>query len=205
MNQKHTYVSTVLGALLMFGVAAPGQEEAKAEPLELTRLREQFQTRVDQEMIPWREKYKKELQKLEDRLIQERRLSEALAVKTERDYNSSLSSNQSVTSPSPKAPDSIADAKKSLAGSVWLIYAADDKKREKLLDVYHFSDINSGLAVSTKQAFVWSVKAVNQVALQFPSSEIKITIDYSKSIAQGTYSGKDYIYILVGRSEASGK
>lgn len=204
MNRNRTYVSTVLAALLVFGEFSQAQEEA-SEPLELTRLREQFQARVDQEMIPWRDKYKKELQKLEDRLIQERRLSEALAVKTERDYNSGLSGNRSVGAPSMKAPDSVADAKKALAGTVWLIYMADDKKREKLLDVYHFADVDSGLAVSTKQAFEWSVKSVNQVSIQFPASEIKLTIDFSKSLAQGTYSGKDYIYVLVGSSEAVGK
>ena len=197
-------VSTALGSFLVLGSFAQAQEEA-AEPLELTRLREQYQTKVDQEMIPWREKYRKELQKLEDRLIQERRLQEALAVKSERESNAGLSSNHSESAPSLKAPDSTTDARKALTGTVWMVYAADDKKREKLLDVYHFADADSGMAVSTKQAFAWSVKSVNQVTLQFPSSEIKLTLDFSKSLAQGTYSGKDYIYLLVGRSEAGGR
>lgn len=204
MNRNRTYVSTVLATLLAVGQFSRAQEEA-TEPLELTRLREQFLARVDQEMIPWRDKYKKELQKLEDRLIQERRLSEALAVKTERDYNSGLSGNRSAAAPAMRAPDSVADAKKALAGTVWLIYTADDKKREKLLDVYHFADTDSGVAVSTKQAFAWSVKSANQVTLQFSASEIKLTVDFPKSVAQATLGGKDYIYVLVGSSDTGGK
>jgi hypothetical protein len=204
MNRKFTNVSTLLAALFALGEFSQAQEEA-TEPLELTRLREQFQARVDQEMIPWRDKYKKELQKLEDRLIQERRLSEALAVKKERDYNSGLSGNRSVAGPAMKAPDSVADAKKALAGTVWLIYAADDKKREKLLDVYHFADADSGLAVSTKQSFEWSLKSASQVSLQFPAAEVKLTIDFPKSLAQATCNGKDFICIHVGSSEAVGR
>lgn len=188
----------------MLGEFAQAQEET-GEPLELTRLREQFQTRVDQELIPWRDKYKKELQKLEDRMVQERRLKEALLVKSERESNSALSSDRSEAVAVPKAPDSVADARKALTGTVWLVYTADDKKRENLLDVYHVATSDSGNAVSTKQAFTWLVKSPNQISLQFPTSELKLTIDFQKSIAQGTYSGKAYTYVLVGKSEANVK
>lgn len=42
-------------------------------------------------MIPWREKYRMELQKLKDSLIQERKLVEKLPVKKERDPSAPIS------------------------------------------------------------------------------------------------------------------
>lgn len=200
MNRNHTYVSTVLGALLTFGGFSRAQEET-AEPLELTRLREQFQTRIDQEMIPWRDKYKKELQKLEDRLVQERRLKEALAVKTERDYNGGLSTQAPVQTAAPglATPDSTAEAKKTLTGTVWLVYAAEDKKRETLLDVYHFVDSNNVFLMSSKRSFTWSTKATTEVAIQFLAGDIKMTVDYAKSSGVSSYQGKDYTLVLAGR------
>ncbi|OYV07193.1 MAG: hypothetical protein CFE26_02310 [Verrucomicrobiales bacterium VVV1] len=202
MNRNHTYVSTFLGAVLMLGGFARAQEET-AEPLELTRLREQFQTRVDQEMIPWRDKYKKELQKLEDRLVQERRLKEALAVKTERDYGAGLSSKPpgQASAPSLPTPDSTAEARKSLTGTVWLVYAVEDKKREALLDVYHFVDSNNVFVMSAKRPFPWSAKSTSEVAIQFLAGDIKMTVDYPKASAICSYAGKEGVVILAGRPD----
>lgn len=197
MNRNCTYVSTVLGAFLMLGVFARAQEET-AEPLELTRLREQFQTRVDQEMIPWRDKYKKELQKLEDRLIQERRLKEALAVKTERDYGGGLS-GKPLDNSSQKAPESLAEARKFLTGTVWLVYAAEDKKRETLLDVYHFVDSSNVFVFSSKRNFSWSAKTVTESAIQFLAGDIKMTADYAKASGISTYADRGYTLVLAGR------
>ncbi len=201
MNRNRTYVSTVLGALLMLGELSHAQEET-AEPLELTRLREQFQTRIDQEMIPWRDKYKKELQKLEDRLVQERRLKEALTVKSEREANGGLSSKppaQAGASSGLPVPDSTAEARKTLTGTVWLVYAAEDKKRETLLDVYHFVDSNNAFVLSSKGPFAWSAKAPSEVAIKLAAGEIKITVDYAKATSVSSYLGKDYLLVLAGR------
>lgn len=184
----------------MLGGFSRAQEET-AEPLELTRLREQFQARVDQELIPWKDKYKKELQKLEDRLIQERRLKEALAVKTERDYNGGLSTQAPVQTAAPglATPDSTAEAKKTLTGTVWLVYAAEDKKRETLIDVYHFVDSSSVFVFSSKRNFSWSAKAVADFAIQFLAGDIKMTVDYAKASGAANYAGKDYTLVLAGR------
>jgi hypothetical protein len=205
MNRNCTYVSTVLGTLLTFGGLAPGQEE-NPEPLELTRLREQFQARIDQEMIPWRDKYKKELQKLEDRLIAERRLKEAVAVKAERDYGTGLSSKPTdgVTAAGQKAPETPADAKKALAGTVWLVYAAEDKKHETLMDVYHFIDSNSVSVFTAKKAFAWSLKSLAEPVIQFPIGDIRINVNFSKSTASATCAGKEYNLILAGRPDIKG-
>ncbi len=200
MNRNRTYVSTVLGAFLMLGDFSHAQEET-AEPLELTRLREQFQTRIDQEMIPWRDKYKKELQKLEDRLVQERRLKEALTVKSEREANGGLSSKPPAQAATPvlPAPDSTAEARKTLTGTVWLVYASEDKKREILVDVYHFLESSNVFVMSSKRLFPWSAKATTEVAIQFHAGDIKMTVDYAKASGVASYGGKDYTLVLAGR------
>ena len=72
-------------AIVTSMVAYSHAQEESSEPIELTRLREQFSNRIEQEMKPWRDRYAQELQKLEDRLIKERKLSEALAVKKEKE------------------------------------------------------------------------------------------------------------------------
>lgn len=200
MNRNSTYVSTVFGALLILGGLSHAQEEA-AEPLELTRLREQFQTRVDQELIPWRDKYKKELQKLEDRMVQERRLKEALVVKSEREANGGLSSKPptAAAAPSLATPESAAEARKALTGSVWLVYAAEDKKRETLLDVYHFLDSNNVFVLSSKGPFAWSAKSPTEVAIKLAAGDIKMTVDYAKATSASNYLGKDYVLVLAGK------
>lgn len=184
----------------MLGACAQAEEET-VEPLELTRLREQFQTRVDQEMIPWRDKYKKELQKLEDRLVQERRLQEALAVKTERDYSGGLSSNGpgQTVAPSLPTPDTVAEAKKILTGTVWLVYAAEDKKHETLLDTYHFTDSNKVFVLTSKRPFDWALKSAAEVNIQFLAGDIKMDFNYTKATASSSYAGKEYALVLAGR------
>lgn len=193
MNRNCTYVSTVLGTLLTFGGLAPGQEE-NPEPLELTRLREQFQARIDQEMIPWREKYKKELQKLEDRLVQERRLKEALAVKTERDYNGGLSSKPPEAA--LKVPESTAELKKFLKDKVWLVYAAEDKGRETIVDVYRFVEDDKVYCVSGKKKFQFSVSSAKSISIAEPNGKINLEMDLGKGQANADHLGKKYQFVL---------
>jgi len=197
MNRKHTYVSTVLWALLMLGAFAQAQEETTAEPLELTRLREQFQTRVDQEMIPWRDKYKKELQKLEDRLVQERRLSEALAVKKERESNQALNTDnrgdQPVASVSVK---STAELKKFLKGKAWLVYASEDKSREKIIDVYRFINEDEVYCLTAGRNFKFVIASVNSISIAATAGEIALELDAVKGRASADQGGKKYQFLL---------
>jgi len=206
MNQSHPYASIALGTLLMLGAFAQAQEETTAEPLELTRLREQFQTRVDQEMIPWREKYKKELQKLEDRFIQERRLKEALVVKAEREANGGLSSRPadgggSTIADLPKTP---ADLQKYLKDTVWMVYSADDKKHENLIAVYHFYDSDDVIIISTKtEKMKWACKSSKDILIPYPSGDISFGFDVANSTATAEHMGKKFTATFVGRPNKS--
>jgi hypothetical protein len=175
-------------------------------PIELIRLRQQFQSKVDQEMAPWREKYAKELQKLEDRLIQERKLKEALAVKAERENEEAISTKPATGAAgiAQKVPESPADAKKVLAGTVWLVYAVEDKKHETLMDVYHFVDSNSVSVFTAKKAFSWALKSPTELVIQFPIGDIRINVNFSKSTASAACAGKEYNLILAGRPDLKG-
>jgi len=193
MNRNHTYVSTVLGALLLLGSFAQAQKE-NTEPLELTRLREQFQARVNQELIPWRDKYKKELQKLEDRFIQERRLTEALAVKTERDYGGGLSSKPPEAA--LKVPESTAELKKFLKDKVWLVYSAEDKGRETIVDVYRFVEDDKVYCLSGKKKFQFSVSSTKSISIAEPNGNINLEMDLGKGQANADHLGKKYQFVL---------
>jgi hypothetical protein len=171
-------------------------------PIELIRLRQQFQSKVDQEMAPWQEKYSKELQKLEDRLINERRLSDALAVKKERESNTGLSSEPaevaSTTISGP--PKTAAELEKYLLDTVWMVYAAEDKKSENLIAVYHFYDSVSVVNFSAKpEKLKWSCKSNKDVLISYPTGDITFSVEAMKSIANVDHLGRKYIAILAGR------
>ena len=66
MEKIYTSVFTVCGSILLMMVGALRAQdvpEAPDAPIEMIRLRQQFQTKVELEVAPWREKYGKELQK----------------------------------------------------------------------------------------------------------------------------------------------
>ena len=172
-------------------------------PIELIRLRQQFQSKVDQEMAPWQEKYSKELQKLEDRLINERRLSDALAVKKEREANTGLSSEPAEQN-SPAmgdSPKTAAQLQKYLLDTVWLVYSIDDKKSENLIAVYHFQDSDNVALMSAKaEKLKWSCKSNKDVSIPYPSGDITFNFDAMKSTASSEHVGKKYTAILVGRA-----
>ncbi|WP_193210810.1 hypothetical protein [Luteolibacter marinus] len=64
-----------------------------AEPLELTRLRQQYEHRVEQQIEPLERTYVAELAKLEKRLAKGGRLEDALAVKKERENRAAAGSS----------------------------------------------------------------------------------------------------------------
>jgi len=171
-------------------------------PIELIRLRQQFQSKVDQEMAPWREKYAKELQKLEDRLIQERKLKEALAVKAERENEEAISTKPTAGGAALSVPGSVTEARKTLLGTVWLVYAVEDKKRETLLDVYQFVDAENVMVFSARKNFLWSLKSANELAIQFLGGDINLRLDFSKSNGTGSYMTKNCVVILATKPES---
>ena len=174
------------------------QNEA-AEPIELTRLREQFSNRIEQEMKPWRDRYAQELQKLEDRLIKERKLTEALAVKKEKENY--LTADLSKKAEKADVPTTAEKAKEAMIGTVWLVYAAEDKKRENLLDTYHFVDGKNVYVLSSKRLFPWSAKSAEQVAIEFLAGNIVMEVYFDESNSTSSYQEKNYKLFLAGKSK----
>ena len=175
-------------------------------PIELIRLRQQFQSKVDQEMAPWQEKYSKELQKLEDRLINERRLSDALAVKKEREANTGLSSEPAEQN-SPAmgdSPKTAAQLQKYLLDTVWLVYSIDDKKSENLIAVYHFQDSDNVALMSAKaEKLKCSCKSNKDILIDYPSGDIAFSFEPIKSTASVDHMGRKFTAILAGRPNKS--
>lgn len=106
---KHYVTTTCRIAIASALVGISHAQEETAEPIELTRLREQFSNRIEQEMKPWRDRYAQELQKLEDRLIKDRKLTEALAVKKEKENY--LTADLSKKADKPDVPATAEKAK----------------------------------------------------------------------------------------------
>jgi hypothetical protein len=175
------------------------------DPADLIKLRQQFQGRVDQELIPWRDKYMKKLQKLEDRFVQERKLAEALAVRNERAVVEPLSSNHKPEADKPASLKSGAELRRFLKGTVWLVYASDDKKRENLLDVYQFVDSDQCYVLSAKVKSPWVAKSGTEVFINFGSGEIELLCDIPNSTAVIKHKGQTSICVLAGRPESVGK
>ena len=203
MQFRRGFFSAVALLLITGGPSrAEDTPEAGEVPIELIRLRQQFQTKVDQEVAPWREKYGKELQKLEDRLIQERRLNDAVAVKKEKESNTGLSSDpvDKKSSPMGDSPKTAAQLQKYLLDTVWLVYSIDDKKSENLIAVYHFHDSDNVAVMSVKsEKLKWSCKSNKDVLIPFPSGDISFSFDLVKSVASVEHMGKKFTAILVGR------
>jgi hypothetical protein len=191
-------------SLVLTGSSVRG-EEPTAEPLELTRLREQFQHRVDQEMAPWREKYRKELQKLEDRMIAERKLVEALAVKKEREASAPLSTEPAAATGPSKVPGSVSEAREMMAGTVWLVYLKEDRKRETPVDVYQFLDEGAVFVFSQKRTFKWSLQSANEMAIEFLAGKIEAKLDFEKLSAASSYLSTEYVMVHAGRPATSSK
>lgn len=201
MNYNYTYSLIVVGTVIFAGGGGFAEETADA-PIELIRLRQQFQTKVDQEVAPWREKYGKELQKLEDRLIQERRLNDAVAVKKEKESNTGLSSDpvDKKSSPMGDSPKTSAQLQKYLLDTVWLVYSIDDKKSENLIAVYHFHDSDNVAVMSVKsEKLKWDCKSNKDVLIPYPSGDISFSFDLVKSVASVEHMGKKFVAILAGR------
>ncbi len=204
MNHQTTKkIASFLLSLCLLGSA--WAQDSGPEPAELIKLRQQFQGRVDQELIPWRDKYMKELQKLEDRFVQERKLAEALAVRSERAVVEPLSSNHKPEAAKPASLKSGPELKRFLKGTVWLVYASDDRKRENLLDVYQFVDSDQCYVLSAKVKSPWVAKSGTEVFINFGSGEIELLCDIPNSTAVIKHKGQTSICVLAGRPESVGK
>lgn len=196
MNKHVTTLCRIAIAATM--VAYSKAQEESAEPIELTRLREQFSNRIDQEMKPWRDRYAQELQKLEDRLIKERKLTEALAIKKEKENY--MSADLSKKPDKPAIPATAEKTKEAMIGTVWLIYAVEDKKRENLLDTYHFVDGKNVMVLSSKKTFTWGAQSKEQIIVDYLTSKIIFDVYFDKNNADLEHDNKKYFALLVGNT-----
>jgi hypothetical protein len=185
----------MIAALLLLPCNA--QDEA-AEPIELTRLREQFSNRIEQEMKPWRDRYAQELQKLEDRLIKERKLTEALAVKKEKENY--LTADLAKQPEKPTIPATAEKAREAMIGTVWLVYDATDKKRENLLDTYHFVDGKNVFVLTSKRVFPWNATSKEKIVIEFLAGNIAMDVYFDDQSADSNYQVRPYKLILVGKT-----
>lgn len=185
----------LISSVILFHNHAIAQEGAD-EPIELTRLREQFSNRIDQEMKPWRDRYAQELQKLEDRLIKERKLEEALAVKNEKENY--LGVDLSKKPEKAMVPATLEKAREAMIGSVWLVYASEDKKRENLLDVYYFKSSNQVYLTSSRQLFPWTMISKNELSVKVAQGDVEITVDFSESKADSTHLNREGVMFKAG-------
>ncbi len=163
------------------------------------RLREQFSNRIQQEMKPWRDRYAQELQKLEDRLIKERKLVEALAVKKEKENY--MTADLSKKPDKPAIPATAEKAVEAMIGSVWLVYAAEDKKRENLIDTYHFVDAKNVFVLSSKRTFSWSAKSADEILIQFLAGNIILDVYFKDAAADSIYQEKSFKMVLIGNTK----
>jgi hypothetical protein len=185
-------------AIVTSMVAFSHAQEESSEPIELTRLREQFSNRIEQEMKPWRDRYAQELQKLEDRLIKERKLTEALAVKKEKDNY--LTADLTKKPEKPTIPATAEKAREAMIGTVWLVYDAADKKRENLLDTYHFVDGKNVFVLTSKRVFPWNATSKEKSVIEFLAGNIAMDVYFDDQSADSNYQGRLYKLFLVGKT-----
>jgi hypothetical protein len=175
-------------------------EPDSEDPVELVLLKEQFKKKIDIEMKPWRDKYAQELQKLEDRLVKDRKLAEALVVKNEKEnYLTAelhVKQKEQVVIKNPTSEQALKDV---LINSVWLVYSSDDKKSERLLDVYYFMDSKHIFLLNTKTQSIWKANSSSQAVIQMAKGEISLDISMSKATASAEYADQTYNLFYAGK------
>lgn len=158
------------------------------EPVELLRLREQFQSRVEREIEPLRAVYRGELEKLEKRLIKENRLVDALTVKNERESLNKEFAENGVPADA-KRPKTSGELEKALADTTWS-YIADMPNTG--LDVRYVILLAGGKVIFGWNNAVgqWKATAANRVELAYPlgngTMKMKTSPDLTKW--EGTWS-----------------
>ena len=106
-------------------------------PVEFLRLQEQYQAKVKATTTPLREVYKQEIKKMQDRMVRENRLAEALAMKNFLDTldGPQIEEEKPVEKVAAKSPEEL---KTILGNTWWVTYSIADEKRKTALDVICF-------------------------------------------------------------------
>lgn len=113
-------------------------QEAAIKPLELERLHQQYETKAAALVLPLTDRYKIELQRLENNLIQQKRLEDALAVKK---FREDMNKPDEIAPQKPEEKPivkSAAELTKLLYDTWWVAYHISDEKHLKPLDMYCF-------------------------------------------------------------------
>lgn len=188
-------------AILISGHPVLSQDQP-AEPEELARLRSQFEARVSKELEPWRLRYAAELEKLEKSLATQGKLEAALAVRTERENAASRLTSDTVPGSGKGNPKGSQELARAIEGTVWLVYAPNDAKRETMLDVYVFG--RSGVFMNllhAKQKNSWKAVATGKVEVEHSLGKFDIRVDMegSKGEVEYSFQPQGNALVLVGR------
>jgi hypothetical protein len=177
-----------LAAILIFGYSALSQEQ-QTEPEEMTRLRAQFEARVAKELEPWKARYASELDKLEKSLAAQGKLEAALVVRGEKENAASRLTADTRAASGKGNPKSSQELSRAMEGTVWLVYAPGDVKREIMLDVYVFG--RGGVFTNllhAKQKNSWKSVATNKVEVEHSLGKFDIKVDIGSSTGEVGYS-----------------
>ena len=142
---------------LLLGTSGLQAEEKL--PIEFLRLQEQYQAKVKATTAPLREVYKQEIKKMQDRMVRENRLAEALALKN---FLETLDGPQiEEEKPEEKVAAKSPEELKSLLGNTWWVtYSIADEKREKPMDMLCFKKDGTLISFSgTTDPWPWICKS----------------------------------------------
>jgi hypothetical protein len=194
-----------LAAILISGHPVLSQDQ-QAEPEELARLRSQFEARVAKELEPWKARYASELDKLEKSLAAQGKLEAALVVRGEKENAAARLTEDTRAGSGKGNPKSSQELERAMEGSVWLVYAPGDVKREIMLDVYVFG--RGGLFTNllhAKQKNAWKATATNKVEVEHSLGKFEIKVNLSASRGEVNYAfrGDSNMIVLVGTIPAN--
>ena len=194
--------AAIFAVILWTSLPSARGQEAPAEPEELSKLRSQFETRVAKELEPWRSRYAAELEKLEKSLAAQGKLEAALVVRAERENAAARLTSATVPGSGKGNPKSSQELERAMEGTVWLVHAPTDAKRETMLDVYVFrrGGVFTNL-LHAKQKNAWKATATNKVEVEHSLGEFEIRVDMEGAKGEVNYSFQSQAnaLVMVGR------
>ena len=142
---------------LLLGTSGLQAEEKL--PIEFLRLQEQYQAKVKATTAPLREVYKQEIKKMQDRMVRENRLAEALALKNFLEIldGPQVEEEKPEEKVAAKSPEEL---KTILGNTWWVTYSIADEKRERPMDMLCFKKDGTLISFSgTTDPWPWTCKS----------------------------------------------
>ena len=152
-------------------------------------------------MKPWHARYASELDKLEKGLAAQCKLEAALIVRGEKENVASRLTVDSRAGSGKANPKSSQELARAMEGTVWIVYAPSDVKREIMLDVYVFG--RGGIFTNllhTKQKNEWKAVATNKLEVEHSLGkfEIRVNLGLSKGEVSYSFQQQENILVLAG-------